>query len=275
MSIFLYFYFYQTSTKETLTFFPPDPDRSFIEALTQLELKSATNEKGYELAWLSKSMLDQEAYLRQDVSLLYKDGYLIEILSNWKENTDALLQSKNIVGNESGLYEAITFHYAEIHHQNEDIKSAQALTNDWLYVIDSPLEKVHSFKEPQSLAEKENKRTIDYIVNQKQEYELTQLLKTFQLNQEDYVTSSVTDLESTLASIPQLSKEKTTAIMGGLWEGLYREYVHGIRLNNGQVISAQGSTMPTILFPKDISQGELFVVFKTKSGEPIVLKQTF
>ena len=68
----------------------------------QLELKSATNEKGYELAWLSKSMLDQEAYLRQDVSLLYKDGYLIEILSNWKENTDALLQSKNIVGNESG-----------------------------------------------------------------------------------------------------------------------------------------------------------------------------
>ena len=31
-------------------------DRSFIEALTQLELKSATNEKGYELAWLSKSM---------------------------------------------------------------------------------------------------------------------------------------------------------------------------------------------------------------------------
>ncbi|WP_413380185.1 hypothetical protein [Alkalihalobacillus sp. 1P02AB] len=237
MSLFLLFYFQDPKPKETLTYFPPDPNTRYIEIRTELDLSSVKNEKEYVLTWETHSMLDQKSYLRQDVSLLFEDGFLKDVLSTWKENTEAILQTKEVTGEESGRYQAITFHYAELHQGNDSIKSAQALSHDELYVIDSPLSKIYAFKEPQTLEEKESKRTIDYIITQKQHYDRQELLKYFNLNPENYIAIPLTDLPLYLEEgFPGIPKEKTTDFLGGLWEGLYKEYVLNIQKPDGTEI---------------------------------------
>ncbi|GAF66259.1 hypothetical protein BTS2_3159 [Bacillus sp. TS-2] len=275
ISVFIFFIFYFTtySLKETLTYFPPHPQLSYAEAFTNLELESVIDENQYKLKWTTQSLLEQNAYLRQDVSLLFEDGYLKDIQSTWKENTEAIIQTKEVKGEDIGQYRSITFHHAEIHQDNQPITSVQTLSSTYLYLIDSPLKKISAFKNPNNLEEKETKRTIDYLVDERQKIELKSLLETFQLNSDDFQIISLTDLPLYEdEGYPYIDKEKTSQFLGGLWEGLYQEYVLSIEKEDGSLISPIGSTTPYILFSKEAK--EVLILLRTADGEPILLKQT-
>ncbi|WP_100406813.1 hypothetical protein [Bacillus solitudinis] len=259
--------------KEALTFFPLDPQATFDVATSQLALQSIEDEDEYRLKWQTKSLLNQSAYLRQDVSLLFEDGYLKDILSTWEENTNQIIQDKSVLGEDSGHYKVITFHHAELHYPNDVIKSAQTLSFDELYVIDSPLSSLHSFRTPDNEKDLESKRILDYILEQQQKYDWDDLFEYYQIPDEKYTRIPLTQIGRFLETpIPGLTQEETATFLGGLWEGIYKNYVLSIQKSDGSIVSPLGSTVPLVLIPED--PDHFMILFRCADGEPIQLLQT-
>ncbi|WP_017728317.1 hypothetical protein [Halalkalibacterium ligniniphilum] len=171
---------------ETLIFFPLDPDAFYTEAKTSLDFLTSKDADEYILKWNVKSLLNQTSYLRQDVSLLFEDGYLKDTLSLWKEDADLIQLEKGVFGEDSGHYEAITLHHAEIHYPNDVLKSAQMMSFDQLYVFDSPLSSFHAFKIPETTEEEEGKRILDYILQQQMTFLKGDLLEHFSIPSASY-----------------------------------------------------------------------------------------
>ncbi|MCM3761652.1 hypothetical protein M3212_12725 [Alkalihalobacillus oceani] len=273
VGLFLVFQIKPEPFRDALIFFPLDPTASFSEASSNIEFQKIEDEDEYILNWSVSSILNQQAYLRQDVSLLFEDGYLKDILSAWRENTDTLQLEKDVRSDDSGHYQVITFHHAEIHYPNDVIKSAQTLSVDELYVIDSPLRPLHSFTIPATDEDAESKRILDYILSQQQLYEWESLLKHYQLSKENYSLIALTDLAKyEHQPLPHLTEGETSRFLGGLWEGLYKHYVLGITRQDGAPLSPVGSTVPLILIPH--SGDHFFILFRTADGEPVQLLQT-
>jgi len=94
----------------------------------------------------------------------------------------------------------------------------------------------------------------------------------FQVNLDQYKIISLTDLPSKknqwLAAFPPFKREE---IVGKLWEGLYKNYVLGVKKEDGSTVSPQGSTIPLLLMAKN--QREILVLFTLKDGTPIMLRQ--
>ncbi|MFC0558106.1 hypothetical protein [Halalkalibacter alkalisediminis] len=259
--------------RDALIFFPIDPNATFEEATSRIQFQTMEDEDEYTLDWTVKSVLNQDAYLRQDVSLLFEDGYLKDTLSSWQENTSTIQMEKDVKSDDSGHYRVVTFHHAELHYPNDEIKSAQKLSFDQLYVIDSPLTPLHAFRIPQTEEEKESKRILDYILKQQQDYDWDSLFEYYNLPQDNYLRIPLTDLVLYEEKpIPGLTQEKTAQFLGGLWEGLYKNYVLGITKQDGTTVSPVGSTVPVILVPK--TPDHFFVLFRTSDGEPVQLLQT-
>lgn len=259
--------------RDALIFFPLDPTASFNETSSKIEFQKVEDEDEYTLDWTVSSVLNQTAYLRQDVSLLFEDGYLKDTLSAWRENTDTIQLEKDVRSDDSGHYKLITFHHAELHYPNDVIKSAQALSFDELYVIDSPLSPVHSFRIPETEEDQEGKRILDYILTQQQQYDWNSLFEYYHLSKENYSLVPLTDLALYQNQpLPNLNDEQTARFLGGLWEGLYKNYVLGIKKYDGTIVSPIGSTVPLILIPK--SADHFFILFRTADGEPVQLLQT-
>lgn len=259
--------------RDALIFFPIDPNATFEEASSHIQFQTMEDEDEYTLDWAVTSVLNQDAYLRQDVSLLFEDGYLKDTLSTWQENTSTIQMEKDVKSDDSGHYRVVTFHHAELHYPNDEIKSAQTLSFDQLYVIDSPLSPLHAFRIPTTEEEKESKRILDYILKQQQDYDWDSLFEYYNLPRDSYLRIPLTDLvlykDKTL---PGLTQDQTAQFLGGLWEGLYKNYVLGITKQDGTTVSPLGSTVPVILVPK--SADHFFVLFRTADGEPIQLLQT-
>ncbi|WP_227934986.1 hypothetical protein [Alkalihalobacillus deserti] len=259
--------------RDALIFFPIDPNATFEESTSRIQFQAMEDEDEYTLDWTVTSVLNQDAYLRQDVSLLFEDGYLKDTLSTWKENTSTIQMEKDIKSDDSGNYRVVTFHHAELHYPNDEIKSAQKLSFDQLYVIDSPLSPLHAFRIPETEEEKESKRILDYIIKQQQDYDWDSLFDYYNLPKDGYLRIALTDLVLYEEKpLPGLTQEKTAQFLGGLWEGLYKHYVLGITKQDGTTVSPVGSTVPVILVPK--SADHFFVLFRTSDGEPIQLLQT-
>ncbi|GAE33460.1 hypothetical protein [Halalkalibacter akibai] len=259
--------------RDALIFFPIDPNATFEEASSRIDFQTMEDEDEYTLDWTVSSVLNQKAYLRQDVSLLFEDGYLKDTLSTWKENTTTIEMEKDVKSDDSGHYRVVTFHHAELHYPNDEIKSAQKISFDQLYVIDSPLSPLHAFRTPETEEEKESKRILDYILTQQQNYDWDALFTYYNLPKEEYLRVPLTDLvlyEET--PLPGLTPEKHAQFLGGLWEGLYKNYVLGITKQDGTTVSPIGSTVPVILVPN--SADHFFVLFRTEDGEPVQLLQT-
>ena len=259
--------------RDALIFFPIDPNATFEEATSRIQFQTMEDEDEYTLDWTVASVLNQDAYLRQDVSLLFEDGYLKDTLSSWQENTSTIQMEKDVKSDDSGHYRVVSFHHAELHYPSDEIKSAQKLSFDQLYVIDSPLTPLHAFRIPQTEEEKESKRILDYILKQQQDYDWDSLFEYYNLPKDNYLRISLTDLELYEEKpIPGLSQEKTAHFLGGLWEGLYKNYVLGITKQDGTTVSPVGSTVPVILVPE--TADHFFVLFRTSDGEPVQLLQT-
>ncbi|WP_400242379.1 hypothetical protein AB3U99_15615 [Niallia sp. JL1B1071] len=267
------FYIFQQKqiAKESITYFPIDPTVTFPKANTTLTFNKKRFDE-YSILWESNSSINKQAYLRQDMSLLYANGKLISTMGEWRQNTLELSEEKTVVERESNYLQAITFHYAEIHDTNERIFSSQKISADNLYVINSKFESTPlSFHTPNNLVEKDwattlDKQALDYI-----DYSYRQVLKKFHISAEQYDTKLLlTELTKFNDSpLPSFSKEQSAKILGQLTEGLYKNYFLGIMKEDGTIADPIGSSIPVIL----INDNHLLILFTTKDGEPIVLRQ--
>jgi hypothetical protein len=257
--------------KESIIFFPLDPNVTFTNAKTSLALMPKKINKEYSLCWNVTSTLDRKVYLRQDISLLFANGRLKETLSKWKENSQTLLQKKTVKTKDSQLFQAISFHYGEI-HEGESIRSSQKMSGEQLYVIDSAYSPLVSFRQARTPEEKEWEKVLNKTTRQLLDYKTRQLINYFSIRDKNYYHFYL--LELVLFNdqpFPDLSMEKTQKIIGNLWEGLYKNYFLGIKKKDGAVVSPIGSIMPTLLISKDYDH--LIVLFETSDGEKIQLIQ--
>lgn len=256
------------TTLESITYFPIDESLTFKDAKTIIELIDQIDEDEYELKWSTTSEVNKPVYLRQDISLLYEDGHLKDIMSKWEEEKAVISQKKKLTSEDSGHFEAISFHHAEVHYPNDVIRSAQTMSYDDLYIIASPLHPLVSFKIPSSPEEKENQFVLDHATNQQLHNSWQELINYYNIPIEKYLPLPLTKLhfynEETL---PNMNKTQTNAAIGGLWEGLYKNYFLGINISANRTVSPIGSILPLILISKDATH--IIILTETVEGEKV------
>ncbi|MGF2617075.1 hypothetical protein FZC84_04400 [Rossellomorea vietnamensis] len=260
--------------RESIIFFPLNEKANYESANTLLTLKDTKVNDVYEVNWKITSVLDQDAYLRQDVGFLYFNGRLRSKLSGWEQNTDRIVEEDTAKGKESSLLQAISFHYSEIHENEDNYTSAQSMSDDQLYVIDSNFSPLSSFRKPDSVSEKEWKSILDKVTSQQLQYNWKKAMEEYSINGQDYLQIPLIELPAYNASPPKgLKQQQWNEIVGNLWEGLYKNYFLGIKTNNGKVVDPLDSSMPLILIR--VETGDLLVLFTTQEGEHILLQQKF
>jgi hypothetical protein len=226
----------------------------------------------YMIEWVVGSTLGQKAYLRQDIGLLYKNGKLIAKLGEWRQNTDRLKQVRDLEGKDTAKYEAVSFHHSELHGPQDKISSAQHMSSDFLYAIKSPFSTMTSFRIPKTAEEEEWKLLLDKTISKQLEHDLPDLLKQLHINPNQYTFLLLTELPKyTDRPLPGLSPSDSKMLIGKFWEGLYKNYFHGIKKQDGTVISPIDSTIPFLVFSLD--RKVLYVLTKTSDGETVTLIQ--
>lgn len=262
---------HRDQVQESITYFPIDSKVTFKATNTILNIIKSQKSDKYLLKWNIESILNQKAYLRQDVGLLFSNGRLIAKQGNWKQNTDVLKQEKQVVGRESALIQALTFHYAEL-HENVHIFSSQGMSADQIYITRSTNGSFQSFRNVFSKQEQEVKAKLDQRTNDLLHISWERGIRYFSIHPENYYSFPLTDLFlNTNTNFPGMTEQETKRMIGNLWEGLYKNYFLGIKKADGTKINPIGSTIPLIMFAKDRSH--LLVLTETANGEPTLLRQ--
>jgi len=266
-------YFSQEDTlQESIIFFPLDESVMFTVADTTLSLIGKKDNDEYWLEWDVTSILDQEVYLRQDLSLLFSDGRLKAIISEWEDDSDKLAQYEKISGEDSSHFVAISFHHGEIHYNDSSIKSTHQMSTDHLYVIDSAFSSLQSFREPETTTHREWKDILDNVYEQQLTFTSDKLSSAFDISVNDYYQLTLTELANYNQDVLfELNRTQTQTLIGKLWEGLYKNYFLGIKKADGSIIDPIGSSEPILLLSKDFTH--LYLLFETSDGESIQLIQ--
>ncbi|MDF2789166.1 MAG: hypothetical protein K0S80_2264 [Neobacillus sp.] len=242
--------------QESITYFPIDPNATFKTAQTTLTLMNQANT----ILWNEHSTLDRKAYLRQDAALLYANGRLLETLWNWEQNTAVIQQERRIKLDKSTLLQAITFHHAELHEKEDQIFSSQEMSSDQIYFITDTADEVNI------------KKQLDQQTERMLQLSWNKGLRHFAINLKNYHALPLSQFNELAKDVlPGFTKSETGAIVGNLWEGLYKNYILGIKKADGTSENPKGSTLPLILIAKD--KTHLLVLTETASGEPILLRQ--
>jgi hypothetical protein len=271
--LLVFSYWFKETNISAIKYFPLDEERNFVTKSTSLNLLSETDQDEYDVSWVAESQLEKPVYLRQDVSLLFIDGRLKGILSKWKENGQNITLKSSVHGEDSSHFKAITFHHGEIHYPDDEIKSIQGMSQDELYVIDSPHSPLESFDNPTDANQKDWKKTLDHATNQQLSFHWKQLLKHFQIPEKKYHIIPLTSLyQFETNPIPDLTQEQTNQVIGQLWEGLYKNYIITIGTNADENKPIK-SFVPLILFDK---QGKhLMVLYQDHTGKKEQLIQHY
>jgi hypothetical protein len=262
----------QSQIQESITYFPIDPKVTYTSTNTSIHFQKPQKSDKYLLKWQIESTLDRKAYLRQDIGFLFSNGRLIAKQGYWKQNTDHLIQEREIVGRESALVQALSFHYAELHENDEKIFSSQKMSADQIYIANLQNQAFHSFRNAFSKQEQEWKQKLDQHTKEFLYHSWEKGIRSFSINPEQYVSFPLTDLFlNPSSSFPGFTEQETNQIIGNLWEGLYKNYFLGIKKADGTRVKPIGSTIPLILIAKDKSH--LLVLTETANGEPTLLRQ--
>jgi len=265
-------HFIDENARESIIFFPLSDTVTFTETSTTLSLIGKKNAEEHMLEWDVHSKTSDEIYLRQDISLLYVDGELKETLAEWEDQSQKLAQYKKVTGKDSSHYQSVSFHYGEIHENEQNIQSVQKMSSDHLYVIDSSFQPLTSFRKPHTKDEKEWMEILDHIQHQHLEYRWNRLINYFQINESNYYKIPLTDLPFyNDKSLYNFSIEETQIVIGRLWEGLYKQYFLGLKRKDGSIEDPIGSSLPLILLSKD--KTHIIVLIEGKSGFPYKLYQ--
>ncbi|HET7658706.1 MAG TPA: hypothetical protein VFK37_10455, partial [Bacillales bacterium] len=202
----------------------------------------------------------------------YEDGSLIDQISERMENTDTIHVEKKIDRENSGHFEAITVHHAEIRYPNGQILSRRQMSYDQLYVTTSPLSPMEDFEIPQTKTEIEWQKILNHTARQQLDFTWDELIKHYRIPVNLYDRFPLTYLHIYNHNrLPGFSRKQTEQAMGKLWDLLYRQYFTGIQVKNEKTVSPIGSTVPLLLFAKDGSR--FIVLVRTKTGENVKLVQ--
>jgi hypothetical protein len=85
----------------TITYFPLEYGTNFKYARTLLTLSNRNEKDHYDITWQVESKTEIPMYIRQDVSLLFSNGELQGMRSKWRENTDSISFTEEIISNTS------------------------------------------------------------------------------------------------------------------------------------------------------------------------------
>ncbi|MFZ3580334.1 hypothetical protein [Virgibacillus sp. DJP39] len=241
----------------SISYFPLDEETGFAEADTNLKMKILNNRGKYIISWNTFSKSEKSLYLRQDISLLFKNGKLLGALSKWHENVKNINLNERVKSKGTGYFQSISYHHGEIHHSEDSIKSIQKMTYDNLYVIEDRLSPVRSFD---TLKTKKNKALEQQLNNEIKGTLLNywdRIFDHYRIKKKNYLIVPLTELNRYNNSpLPTLSQSKTNQIIGQLWEGVYKNYLVPITSASGQV----ASQIPIVLFGKD--NKHLIVLFE-------------
>ena len=269
--IISFYLFYSKESKETIIFFPIDPLLYFENASTHLIPAPQSGKNTYTIQWKVDSTLNEPAYLRQDISLLYKNGELKAVLTKWKQHAQTIRQTKKIKEHVSARYDSISFHYAEIHRNEETYTSVQQMSKARLYTFTTPY--FEAFQKPVSEVQEQWKNSLDSYTTAKTDSALNKALYHFQLNKEEYQIISLTNLPTQGNEIfKNYPEKKQEELIGKLWEGIYKNYLLGIRKADGSLVDPEGSSIPQLLVANN--RREILLLFTLKDGTPIMLRQS-
>ncbi|MFC7393345.1 hypothetical protein [Scopulibacillus cellulosilyticus] len=269
---FLFYYFTRNSElEESITYFPEDAKLDYIYNNTSLTIKPQNQGKHFKVLWQTSSKTNQQVYLREDVSLLYNNGRLTSILSKWRQNVQTLNQEKTLDFDESGHFEAITIHHAE-KHADQNITGKDVMSYDQRYVMVSANQPISIFKVPVTPEELGWYHVLDSSVKTEQREILEEAAEQFHIHPAAYFIFPLTYLHVYNQNIlPGLDKKTSHRAVSQLWEGLYKNYILGIKLKENQVEDPIGSSMPIILYDKNSTH--FLVITKTRSGKLALFKQ--
>lgn len=270
MSLLLVGLIQKQQVEDSIIYFPLNESVTFLDAETSLLNPVTKGKREYDIILKSYSRLDQEAYLRQDISFLFVNGRLFGKMGKWENKTDVIENEEKFSLKNNHLLQAISYHHGEL-HENDNITSTQRMSKDGLYVVHSALGLIF-FHKPQTEEETGFKDILDKKVQEVIQYNLKMAEEQFNINLENYHVFPIIELpELEKKGLPSFSKEKSAEILGKLWEGLYKNYFVAIKKGNGESVSPIASTMPIIFLSK--SKDHLYVIFETADGEGIQLLQ--
>lgn len=265
-------FIYKPQTRESIIFFPINENVSYESATTILMLQPEKKNDHYEVNWKVTSKLDTPAYLRQDVGFLYMNGRLKGLMNEWEQDTDQIVEESTIKGKDSSILQAVSFHYSEIHESDTEFTSAQKMSEDTLYVIDSNFSPLNAFRQPGNSAEKEWKNILDKVTSQQLEYLWEKAITSMGIPADEYTLIPLTSLPMYDGRpLEGFSRQEWDRLIGNLWEGLYKNYYLGIKKEDGSVVESIDSAIPLLLVKKD--KKEVLVLLVDQNGDASLLRQ--
>lgn len=270
LSVILVFMLIPDKSEPTITYFPPDDEEQFQHATNTLELQETDEENNYAVVWENYSKSGNPLYLRQDVSVLYKDGRLIGIKSVWKENSQTIDFKETFRFKQDHLFQAATLHYGEKHNEDEDINSLLKMSYSELFVASDKDEKLPHFQQPQSEQDTKSKTKLQKRTKENLLHHWHRLTSHFDIDMAQYEVVPLTELHQfENKALLSFTQEQTDEIIGKLWEGLYKNYIIPVSETKDD---SSDSYVPLILFEKH--EHDILVLFEL-NGEKIKLKQVY
>ncbi|WP_051758202.1 hypothetical protein [Rossellomorea vietnamensis] len=265
-------FIYKPQTRESIIFFPINENVSYESATTILMLQPEKKNDHYEVNWKVTSKLDTPAYLRQDVGFLYMNGRLKGLMNEWEQDTDQIVEESTIKGKDSSILQAVSFHYSEIHESDTEFTSAQKMSEDTLYVIDSNFSPLNAFRQPGNSAEKEWKNILDKVTSQQLEYLWEKAITSMGIPADEYTPIPLTSLPMYDGRpLEGFTRQEWDRLIGNLWEGLYKNYYLGTKKEDGSVVDSIDSAIPLLLVKKD--KKEVLVLLVDQNGDASFLRQ--
>lgn len=252
--------------QESMIYFPLDQTVSFNLANSSLNLIKNNQKDKYEIVWTVNSSLSEDAYLRQDISMLFVNGRLYDTINEWKRRSKEIAVQKKFTLTDTALLDVISFHHGELHGTNAPITSAQYYSAAKMYVIDSKYEPIHSFSIPKTASDEEWVQILTNKLTKSETKHLQTVQANLKINLNDYYIVPLTDFDNFQKILTDnVTITKANQIIGQLWEGLYKNYFLNIKKADGTTISPIGSTIPLLLLNKTIDN--LIVSFETGDGD--------
>jgi hypothetical protein len=219
------------------------------------------------IRWHIQSTLNQEAYLRQDIGLLYENGELVGVLNKWQQPARALQQQTIHTLHPNKQLDAISYHFAELHQNN--ITSSSKMTGIRTYTSD----KFELFSFPKNDAETNSQHLAESQTNSTLRQVWTEAKQQLSIPAANYIEMPLTALTTAdLTAINGLSDDKKRQeIISRLWEGLYRNYLLpiGPAVEEGTV----KTYIPLLLFDKNGKH--LRVIYQDETGKHAELLQYY
>ncbi|MTT33181.1 hypothetical protein GMB86_14375 [Terrilactibacillus sp. BCM23-1] len=267
VAVSLYLIHNSSKNMRTIMYFPMDRTILYKQVETSLTIQPVEDKSQLEL--LIRSQTNKPVSFRQDISLLYRNDRLINVLNRYKRNISSIKQIayEPII---QGKYVAISFHHAE-NRQNHDIYGRDVMSHDYLSLM--PLNNYFiSFRKPDTPSEKVFQDALNTTLNRERLKMITKAEDKYKINPSSYYIIPFTQLVNYQSvPFPGLSKEKTYKVISQLWEGLYKNVFNGIKISEHHIEKSTGSRMPIVLLSKQSTH--LYVLLETAKKQLVILKQ--